>query len=488
MTSGTEQATLNTEENGSDSDHLSKEPIAMPALDWDGPTDSNNPRNFSTPKKVFITACLASLVCISTFGSSVMSPASGQLIHEFGISKELSILATALYVLGFAVGPLLFGPASEVLGRKYPLSVGVFLFAIFSIPIAVAKNVATIFVCRFLCGTFAAAPLAIAGGGLADLWEPLSRGIAVAGFASATFLGPVLGPLALTPIQWVALSLSHIWDGGGHNGCLSFSLSYFLPSISSSVLKHTAPSSSLDWQKREDKCPPGGKVDFKQLAKVYMLRPFIMLVQEPILALLTLYMGFIYGFLYLCFEAFPIAFEEHRGWNIGIGSLPFLSITVGVLIGVVIIIVHTMTRMRRKLETVGDAPEERLVPMMIGSILMPAGIFWFAWTSNTSLPWAPQVVSGVFIGCGILLIFLQGMNYIIDVYKVMANSAISINAMFRGLLGAGFPLFASYMFDNLGVPWAMSLLGFLCVALVPVPFLFFIYGERIRKWSKFTAH
>ena len=130
--------------------------------------------------------------------------------------------------------------------------------------------------------------------------------------------------------------------------------------------------------KKRGHTPPGGKVDFKQLARVYMLRPFIMLVQEPILALLTLYMGFIYGFLYLCFEAFPIAFEEHRGWDIGIGSLPFLSITVGVLIGVVIIIVHTMTRMRRKLETVGDAPEERLVPMMIGSIMMPAGIFWFA--------------------------------------------------------------------------------------------------------------
>ncbi|KAJ5588210.1 MFS transporter [Penicillium hordei] len=482
MASGTEEDTLNREENGSDSDHLSKEPIAVPALDWDGPTDPNNPRNFSTPKKVFITACLASLVCIATFGSSVMSPASGQLIHEFGISKEVSVLATALYVLGFAFGPLIFGPASEVLGRKYPLSVGVFLFGIFSIPIAVAKNVATIFVCRFLCGTFAAAPLAIAGGGLADLWEPLSRGIAVAGFASATFLGPVLGP-----IVGGFVTKSHLGWRWTQWLCVIFSL-VFLAIYFVCCPETYSPVVLARLAKKRGYVPPGGKVDFKQLARVYMLRPFIMLVQEPILALLTLYMGFIYGFLYLCFEAFPIAFEEHRGWDIGTGSLPFLSITVGVLIGVVIIIVHTMTRMRRKLETVGDAPEERLVPMMIGSILMPAGIFWFAWTSNTSIPWAPQVVSGVFIGCGILLIFLQGMNYIIDVYKVMANSAISINAMFRGLLGAGFPLFASYMFDNLGVPWAMSLLGFLCVALVPVPFLFFIYGERIRKWSKFTAH
>lgn len=105
---------------------------------------------------MLITACLAVLVCIVAFNSSVMSPASNDLVHEFGISKEVSVLATSLFVLGFA-----FGPASEVLGRKYPLSVGIFLFAVFSLPVAVAKNVATIFACRFLSGVFGAAPLDI---------------------------------------------------------------------------------------------------------------------------------------------------------------------------------------------------------------------------------------------------------------------------------------------------------------------------------------
>lgn len=103
-----------------------------------------------------------------------------------------------------------------------------------------------------------------------------------------------------------------------------------------------------------------------------------MVVQEPILALVMLYMGFIYGFLYLCFEAYPIAIEDGRHWYLGIGSLPFLAITIGLLIGVVIVIVHTKTRMQRKLQAVGDAPEERLLPMMVGSVLMPTGMFWFA--------------------------------------------------------------------------------------------------------------
>lgn len=87
---------------------------------------------------------------------------------------------------------------------------------------------------------------------------------------------------------------------------------------------------------------------------------------------------------------------------------------------------------------------------------------------------------------GIMMIFLQGLNYIIDVYKMHSASAIAGNTFFRSWVGAGFPMFATGMYHNLGVPWATSLLGFLCVVLFPVPILFFIYGSRIRKLSKFA--
>ena len=63
-----------------------------------------------------------------------------------------------------------------------------------------------------------------------------------------------------------------------------------------------------------------------------------MLAQEPILLLITLYMSFIYGVVYLFFEAYPIAFQEQRHWNLGVGALPFLGITVGVMTGVAIVV------------------------------------------------------------------------------------------------------------------------------------------------------
>jgi DHA1 family multidrug resistance protein-like MFS transporter len=84
------------------------------------------------------------------------------------------------------------------------------------------------------------------------------------------------------------------------------------------------------------------------------------------------------------------------------------------------------------------------------------------------------------------MIFLQGLNYIIDVYMWYANSAIAANTMLRSLAGSGFPLFATAMYHTLGVNWATSLLAFLCIAMIPAPVLFFIYGSKIRKMSKFS--
>lgn len=67
-----------------------------------------------------------------------------------------------------------------------------------------------------------------------------------------------------------------------------------------------------------------------------------------------------------------------------------------------------------------------------------------------------------------------------------ANSAIAGNTFIRSFAGAGFPLFASAMYHNLGVPWATSLLGFLTLAMFPVPVLFFLYGKKIRAMSRFS--
>ena len=379
---------------------------------------------------------------------------------------------------------------SEVYGRKWPLLSGFFIFAIFNIPVAVAQNLQTIMICRFLVGFGGAAPLAIVGGGLADMFDPITRGAAVLIFAGATFMGSIAGPiiggfvtqsyLGWRWTQWLTLIPALVlWLVGV----------FFVPETFSPVLlTRRAKNLRFDtgnWalHSRHE----AQRVELDAIARTYLIRPIVMLVQEPILMLVTVYMSLIYGILYLFFEAFPISFNEERKWNLGVGALPFLSIAIGIILGSVVILFHIRIRYASIAKKHGSVPpEERLLPMMLGSILLPASLFWWAWASNPHILWVPQVIAGVPIGMGLVMIFLQGLNYIIDVYTRNANSAVAANVFLRSWVGAGFTMFATGMFHNLGVPWATSLLAFLCTALIPVPFLFWIYGPAIRRQSKFV--
>lgn len=268
-------------------------------------------------------------------------------------------------------------------------------------------------------------------------------------FAGATFIGPVAGPIVGGFV--VQSHLGWRWTEyltaimGFFFGTIGF---IFVPETYAPVLLSQRAKkirfTTKNWAIRAKYDEQ--QVNMKNIAERYLLRPFAMLLQEPILDLVTLYMAVIYGILYLFFEAYPIAFQEQRGWNSGIGALPFLSITIGVILGGSIIVYTSKTRFKRKMEQEGHiVPEERLIPMIIGGALFPIGMFWFAWTSSPHITWVPQVLAGIPIGAGVLMIFLQGLNYIIDVYLMHANSAIAANTFLRSFAGAGFPLFATAM-------------------------------------------
>ena len=147
--------------------------------------------NWPSFRRWMTVVSMGLMTFIVTFASSVFSTATKVTAKEFNTSSEVMTLGTSLFVLGFAFGPIVWGPFSELFGRRIPLFTGYAIFAIFNIPVAVAHNLAQIFVCRFLGGFFASAPLAIVGGALADLFGPVDRGVAMCIFCASTFIGPV---------------------------------------------------------------------------------------------------------------------------------------------------------------------------------------------------------------------------------------------------------------------------------------------------------
>lgn len=107
--------------------------------------------------------------------------------------------------------------------------------------------------------------------------------------------------------------------------------------------------------------------------------------------------------------------------------------------------------------------------MILGSIMVPIGMLWFAWTATPDISWASPVCASILIGCGMYLLFIQGFNYFVDNYTSMANSAIRVNRSMRSVFGDVFPLFANQMVQALGVAQTTTILGAFSAALMPVP-------------------
>ena len=162
-------------------------------VDWDD-NDPDNPRNWSNGYKSWLTFQVGMLALAASLGSSIISPAEDSIASYTGVSHEVTVLCISFYILGFAFGPLLWAPISEVWGRKYCMLPAIFCLELFSIGTATSKNAASILITRFFGGLFGSAPVSNVSAALGDIWHPKARGTAVTFYAVAVVGGPTLGP------------------------------------------------------------------------------------------------------------------------------------------------------------------------------------------------------------------------------------------------------------------------------------------------------
>ncbi|EAA61584.1 hypothetical protein AN7796.2 [Aspergillus nidulans FGSC A4] len=200
----------------------------------------------------------------------------------------------------------------------------------------------------------------------------------------------------------------------------------------------------------------------------------------------AIYNGFLYGLVYLFNEAFPLVFggPHGHGFNIGQQGLCFLGMAVGPLVAFALSPLQERYYLRRVAENKGRAvPEARMWMARGGSLLIPLSLFWFGWTSYSSVHWIVPIIASSFFGAGLYIVILSILNYVVDGYQTYSASALAGVILVRNIVGAGFPLFATQMYERLGYEWASSLLGFIAILLVPIPFVFFYKGEVIRLRS-----
>ncbi|KAG1749872.1 major facilitator superfamily domain-containing protein [Suillus paluster] len=432
--------------------------------------DPANPKNWSFAKKWYLTLAAGLLVLNATFSSSAPSSLVPTLMHEFGVSREVGTLTVSLFVCGYCVGPLLWGPLSEQYGRRPIFIISFFLYMCFQIGCALSQNIASVLILRFLGGTFAAAPLANSGALISDIWDAKGRGTALAIFTVAPFAGPAIGPVAGVCWLLIVFTIPETYTP------------VLLAKKAKEVRKHTGDEkyyAAMDLQ----------NFTLAQRVESILARPFKVLVTEPMLIAITLYMSFVYGCIYLLFEAYPVVFTKGHNLNAGVSGLMFLPLPIGGFIAVVTYILFFNPSYERKVQECAPnpvPPEFRLRIAMVAAPSFAISFFWFAWTSFPSISiWAPMT-SGALLGWSICFIFLALFNYIIDAYLALAASALAANTVVRSLFGAGFPLFATQMYDRLGPEWASTLLGCIALIMMPIPFVLTKYGPILRRKSKYA--
>lgn len=209
----------------------------------------------------------------------------------------------------------------------------------------------------------------------------------------------------------------------------------------------------------------------------------------PICFLVALHASFIFGVFYATLAAFPILFEQARGWDPVIGSLPFLALLIGILLGAIVVALNQRYYNHVNHGTQGlVAPEARLPSMMVGSVVFTGGLFLIGWTSDPSMPWIWSFLGAGCMGFGFFTIFQAALNYLLDVFVRWGASAIAANTFLRSTLAAVFPLFIDPMYHRLGNGGATSVFGGFAVLLVPVPFVFWKWGPAIRSSKRYLSN
>ncbi|KZT25464.1 MFS polyamine transporter [Neolentinus lepideus HHB14362 ss-1] len=479
----------------SDHDASNDEDLQLTVVDWEGPDDPQNPRNWSYKRKWGATLIVSAFTFISPVSSSMVAPATSQIASRFGITSQvIEAMTVSIFVLAYAIGPLFLGPMSEIFGRSRVLQFSNLWYLVWNLGCGFAQNTGQLIGFRFLAGLGGSAPLSIGGGVIGDLWAVHERGQAIALYSLAPLLGPVIGPVAGAWIaqrsrwRWV------FWSTTIADAIIQVLGMIYLKETFAPVLlerKAARMRAEADAEKGLNFRTAFDSEDrhWKKIFAKSLSRPFVLFAREPIIQLLGVYMAFVYGTMYLFLTTIPSIFEGVYGERVGVAGLHYIALGIG-LTGASQINARCLDKIYAyytKRNGGEGRPEYRLPSMVPGTIFLPIGLFIAGWTARKDVYWIVPDIGIAFIGAGQILNFQSIQTYVIDAFTLHAASALAAVSCLRSLAGFGFPLFAPAMYNALGFGKGDTILACAAIAIgCPAPWVFWYYGERIRKASRYA--
>jgi multidrug resistance protein len=275
---------------------------------------------------------------------------------------------------------------SEIYGRRIILNLSKIFFCAFNLGSALAPNLTSLIVMRLLAGLGGSACLTLGAGVISDLFMAEQRGKAMSMYSLGVMFGPVLGPICGGFIAqragwrwdfWVLLTAGSIITGG----IIIFN-------------RETNPVVLLDWKTRRLRKELGrpelqniltykkdaSLLSRRNVLKRGIIRPLKLLFTSPIVFLLSLYISFVFGLLFLLFTTITQLFIQVYGWSPEICGLAYVGVGIGFFIGISFVAKTsdtTVISLTKKNKGVYE-PEMRLPACVFFGLLIPISLFWFA--------------------------------------------------------------------------------------------------------------
>lgn len=227
-----------------------------------------------------------------------------------------------------------------------------------------------------------------------------------------------------------------------------------------------------------------------------MTRPFQM-ITEPIVIFMTLYITILYIILFTLLIGWTYIFEETYQISQGLTHVIFIAMFIGIqLVALLIPVIYRKTAHAARIPSPADcprkrggfSPELRLWFAMLGpAIAVPVSLFWMGWTARPSISiWSP-ILASVLFGFGMSGMFICIYLYVIDSYQVYSASALTFASVVRYFASGGMTVAGIPFYQNMGVSYTLTILACISLILVPVPYVLYFHGHRLRAKSKYAV-
>ncbi|RSH77130.1 uncharacterized protein EHS24_003760 [Apiotrichum porosum] len=486
-----------------------------------------NPRNWSKQKKWRLTLVIAITAFVTTSASSMVVPGIDDAMKEYGESNhKVGVLISTTFVLGMGAGPFLFAPISELYGRQVAYHTSQACYVPLSIGAALAPNMATLLVLRFLCGICGSVGTTLGIATVADVFSPAERGLPVSTYT----LGPMLSPVIATMVgYWV---LYGGWRWLLWTPVILAAFNWFLLLIATEETYAPIIIKRLQYEvTHPQEEPPGWRDKLSPRRLIHNLawmsamvsrdqarqtfgrafsRPPRLLFTNPVCALFALYYGYLYACIYIFLVTIPLLYTHQTQypnlfsyeWPQYTAGLAYVGLGIGYLIASVTGSTQQDKIYRRLSARNKDngQPEYRLLLTQVGVIILPIGCFVFGWTAHFQAHWIAPQVGECLVAWGLMVAFNSLQTFLIDAFYPYSAAATAAAIGLRSAMACVLPVFTPEMFGRLGWGWGGTVLAFVALSALPAPLIvglcqfanvlisqMFKYGRRLRERFQFEG-